>query len=60
VIYGTRGADVLYGGPGSDFCLFAADEAADDSIYGGGGTDTFEIDPGDRAFSVETGADCVS
>jgi hypothetical protein len=51
---------VLYGGPGSDFCLFAADETEDDSLYGGGGPDTFEIDPGDSAFSVETAADCRS
>lgn len=48
------------GGPGGDFCLFAADEAADDSVYGGGGSDTFEIDPGDTQFSVEIAADCLS
>ncbi len=47
-LFGDHGQDQLFGGPGDDF-LNAADEQADTTIDGGGGTDTCIVDAVDPA-----------
>jgi len=46
--------DTMDGGPGNDQCLTATDQiGGNDTVIGGGGTDTYELDPGDEHRSAE-------
>jgi Ca2+-binding RTX toxin-like protein len=58
-IYGRGGADVMRGGPGAEYCIWSEDHTPDDRVIGGGGTDRFEVDPGDVIRSAETSFDCA-